>query len=42
MNLTSAAIDRNRVTLAIVGLVVLAGIFAFQTLPKAQDPGFIV
>ncbi|MGB5334683.1 MAG: efflux RND transporter permease subunit [Woeseiaceae bacterium] len=42
MNLTAAAIERNRVTLTIVGLVVLAGLFAFQTLPKAQDPGFIV
>ena len=42
MNLTAAAIDRNRVTLTIVGLVVLAGLFAFQSLPKAQDPGFIV
>ena len=42
MNLTAAAIDRNRVTLTIVGLVVIAGIFAFQSLPKAQDPGFIV
>ena len=42
MNLTAAAIDRNRVTLTIVALVVIAGIFAFQSLPKAQDPGFIV
>ena len=42
MNLTAAAISRNRVTLTIVGLVVVAGLFAFQSLPKAQDPGFIV
>ena len=42
MNLTKAAIDRNRVTLTIVGLVVLSGALAFQSLPKAQDPGFIV
>jgi multidrug efflux pump subunit AcrB len=42
VNLTAAAIDRNRVTLSIVMLVVIAGIFAFQSLPKAQDPGFIV
>ena len=42
MNLTAAAIERNRVTLTIVGVVVLAGLFAFQSLPKAQDPGFIV
>jgi multidrug efflux pump subunit AcrB len=42
VNLTAAAIDRNRITLTIVVLVVIAGLFAFQTLPKAQDPGFIV
>ena len=42
MNLTAAAIDKNRITLTIVTLVVIAGGFAFQGLPKAQDPGFIV
>ena len=42
MNLTALAIDRNRVTLTIVVLVVIAGSFAFNSLPKAQDPGFIV
>ncbi len=42
MNLTAVAIDKNRVTLTVVVLVVLAGMLAFQSLPKAQDPGFIV
>jgi len=42
VNLTAAAIDRNRVTLTIVALLVLAGGFAIQSLPKAQDPGFTV
>ena len=42
MNLTAAAIDKNRVTLTVVALVVIAGLIAFQTIPKAQDPGFIV
>jgi multidrug efflux pump subunit AcrB len=42
VNLTAAAIDRNRVTLTIVALVILAGAFALQSLPKAQDPGFVV
>ncbi len=42
MNLTAAAIDRNRITLTVVVLVVIAGIFAYRGLPKAQDPGFIV
>jgi len=42
LDLTALAIDRNRVTLTIVALVILAGVFAFQSLPKAQDPGFVV
>ena len=42
MNLTSVAIDRNRITLTVVVLAILAGMFAYQTLPKAQDPGFTV
>ena len=42
MTLTELAIDKNRVTITVVVLVLIAGVFAFQTLPKAQDPGFIV
>ena len=42
MNLTAIAIENNRVTLTIVGLLVIAGSFAVQSLPKAQDPGFVV
>ncbi len=42
MNLTALAIDKNRITLTIVALVVLAGAFAYEALPKAQDPGFII
>ena len=42
MNLTAAAIDNNRITFTAVGMLVIAGAFAFQALPKAQDPGFTV
>ena len=42
MSLTAVAIAKNRVTLTIVALLVLSGAFAFQSLPKAQDPGFTV
>ncbi|MGI9270323.1 MAG: efflux RND transporter permease subunit, partial [Woeseiaceae bacterium] len=42
MDLTAAAIARNRVTLTVVGLVLLAGLFAYYDLPKAQDPGFVI
>jgi len=42
VNLTALAIQNNRVTLTIVVLLIVAGSLAYQSLPKAQDPGFIV
>ena len=42
MDLTGVAIAKNRITISVVVLVVLAGSAAFGTLPKAQDPGFII
>jgi len=42
MDLTRAAIDKNRITVTVVFLVIVSGIIAFQNIPKAQDPGFIV
>lgn len=42
MNLTATAIAKNRITLTVVALVVIAGSVAYGTLPKAQDPGFII
>ncbi len=42
MNLTDLAIEKNRITLTIVGMLVIAGSLAVINLPKAQDPGFIV
>ena len=42
MSLTRAAIERNRITITIIVLAVLAGVFAFQGIPKAQDPGFTI
>lgn len=42
MTLTASAIKNNRVTLTIVALLLIAGGLAYESLPKAQDPGFIV
>lgn len=42
MDLTATSIAKNRITLTVVGLVMLAGISAYHQLPKAQDPGFII
>ena len=42
MNLTRAALEKNRVTLVALLVIVLAGLFYFSTLPRAEDPGFVV
>ena len=42
MDLTRAAIEGNRITITVVALLLIAGVLAFQTIPKAQDPGFII
>lgn len=42
MTLTEKAIKNNRLTLTAIALVLLSGILAFQNIPKAQDPGFII
>ena len=42
MILTVKAIEKNRVTLAVVTLLLIAGLLAFNNIPKAQDPGFII
>ena len=42
MDLTRTAIERNRITITVVALLIIAGVLAFQTIPKAQDPGFTV
>ncbi len=42
MDLTRAAIERNRITITVVALLIIGGVLAFQSIPKAQDPGFII
>ncbi|PID38981.1 MAG: acriflavine resistance protein B [Proteobacteria bacterium] len=42
MNLTRSAIDNNRVTAVILIVVLFAGWQAFNSLPRAEDPGFII
>ena len=42
MSLTRTAIHQNRITITVITLAVLAGVFAFQSIPKAQDPGFTI
>ena len=42
MNLTRAAIEKNRITAFALVIILLTGIMAFQTMPRAEDPGFII
>ena len=42
MSLTRLAINQNRITITVIVLAVLAGLYAFQDIPKAQDPGFTI
>ncbi|MEZ4601285.1 MAG: efflux RND transporter permease subunit [Syntrophotaleaceae bacterium] len=42
MNITRAAIEKNRITIIALLVVALAGLFYFSSLPRAEDPGFVV
>ena len=42
MNLTRWAIEKNRITVAALVIIVLGGVQAYFTLPRAEDPGFII
>ncbi len=42
MNFTKEAIDKNRVTATALILIVVMGLMAYRTLPKSEDPGFVV
>jgi multidrug efflux pump subunit AcrB len=42
MNITRAAIEKNRITAVVLIFVVFAGINTFFTMPRAEDPGFII
>jgi len=42
VNLTRAAIDRNRVTWIVLLVVLFAGLAAYGTMSRSEDPGFII
>lgn len=42
MNVTAAAIRNNRVTFLVLLVLVIGGISTYNTLPRSEDPGFIV
>ncbi len=42
MDITRLAIENNRVTVVVVIVLLLAGVGAYQSLPRAEDPGFTI
>jgi len=42
MNITRSAIEKNRVTAVALILIVMAGLITFRSMPRAEDPGFII
>jgi multidrug efflux pump subunit AcrB len=42
MNITRAAIEKNRITAVALIFVLFAGLMAFRAMPRAEDPGFII
>ncbi|MEE2665163.1 MAG: efflux RND transporter permease subunit [Myxococcota bacterium] len=42
MNLTRAAIQRDRVTWVALAVIALTGVFTYLGMPRAEDPGFTV
>lgn len=42
MSLTRAAIEKDRVTLTLLLLLLVSGVSAFRSLPQSEDPGFLV
>lgn len=42
MSITKYSIEKNRITIMLLVIIFLSGIVAYNTMPKAEDPGFIV
>lgn len=42
MNITRPAIEKNRITIAILVVLLLGGLTAYQNLPRSEDPGFTI
>jgi multidrug efflux pump subunit AcrB len=42
VNITHAAIEKNRVTAALLLVVLVAGLTAYSNMPRNEDPGFVI
>ncbi len=42
MNITHFAIEKNRISLVLLAVLIFAGVSAYRGMPQAEDPGFII
>ena len=42
MDITRAAIEKNRITIVALIVIVASGLSAYSSMPRAEDPGFII
>jgi multidrug efflux pump subunit AcrB len=42
MDITRAALEKTRVTTVVLAILILGGVSAYKTLPRNEDPGFII
>ncbi|MEE8302872.1 MAG: efflux RND transporter permease subunit, partial [Candidatus Tectomicrobia bacterium] len=42
MDITRAAIEKNRITIVALLLIVVSGVMAYLSMPRNEDPGFII
>ncbi|MCP4221348.1 MAG: efflux RND transporter permease subunit [bacterium] len=42
MNITRFSIEKNRITITVLLVLLLGGMMAYKNMPRAEDPGFII
>ncbi|UCG12231.1 MAG: efflux RND transporter permease subunit, partial [Deltaproteobacteria bacterium] len=42
MDITRAAIEKNRITAVALAIILVAGLVAYRQMPRSEDPGFII
>ncbi|MFC1528913.1 efflux RND transporter permease subunit [Candidatus Latescibacterota bacterium] len=42
MNITRAAIEKNRITAVLLIAIIFGGLLAYRNMPRAEDPGFVI
>ena len=42
MSITQFAIEKNRITVVALAVIMLSGVLAYSDMPRSEDPGFII